>query len=233
MRDFSPADQLIFGLINASLLFVLAYWILGFDQQFATGFAIEDGPVEYGTAILLFVSACVLGWQGAAMLWTGRVVAAVLLLIYAFMFVFGAGEEISWGQRIFDIETPEYFMENNFQQEITIHNLVFGGRQLTKTLFGSFLTVAILLYLVVLPLLYPRVRLIASVIDYLVVPLTGKRHAVVALVASLVMLLVDLPRKWEVYEFIFGLLTLSIFLAPANETGPLGQKERSTHTLGT
>jgi hypothetical protein len=34
--------------------------------------------------------------------------------------------------------------------------------------------------------------------------------------ASVVMLVVDIPRQWEVYELVFSLLTVSIFLAPAN-----------------
>jgi hypothetical protein len=29
-------------------------------------------------------------------------------------------------------------------------------------------------------------------------------------------MIVDLPRQWEVFELAFGLLALSIFLAPAN-----------------
>jgi hypothetical protein len=32
-------------------------------------------------------------------------------------------EEISWGQRIFDIQNPKYFEEHNTQKEISIHNL--------------------------------------------------------------------------------------------------------------
>jgi hypothetical protein len=32
-------------------------------------------------------------------------------------------EEISWGQRIFNIANPYYFQRNNVQQEISIHNL--------------------------------------------------------------------------------------------------------------
>lgn len=44
------------------------------------------------------------------------------LLLFIALF-FAAGEEISWGQRLFNIETPEKFMENNVQDELTIHNL--------------------------------------------------------------------------------------------------------------
>ena len=38
-------------------------------------------------------------------------------------------EEISWGQRIFDIDTPEALKEVNVQKEINIHNLVFFQRR--------------------------------------------------------------------------------------------------------
>jgi hypothetical protein len=39
------------------------------------------------------------------------------------MFLFGAGEEISWGQRILNIETPDIIKKQNAQKEITLHNL--------------------------------------------------------------------------------------------------------------
>jgi hypothetical protein len=44
------------------------------------------------------------------------------LLLFISLF-FAAGEEISWGQRLFNIETPQKFMERNVQDELTIHNL--------------------------------------------------------------------------------------------------------------
>ena len=38
--------------------------------------------------------------------------------------IFGAGEELSWGQRVFDIEPPEFFLTHNAQREFNLHNLV-------------------------------------------------------------------------------------------------------------
>ncbi|MEQ8895889.1 MAG: hypothetical protein RID23_02270 [Roseovarius sp.] len=216
MRSFSPADQFLFGLMNASLLFTIGYWILGFDRQFATGFAIEDGPVEYGTALMLFVSALVLAWQALRQFRAGHALAGACLTLYALIFVFGTGEEISWGQRIFGLETPDYLMERNHQQEITLHNIVVGGKQLTKTVFGGGLTIAILLYLLALPALYGKSALVTRLADKLAVPVPCWRHGIMGVGASVVMLVVDIPRQWEVYELVFSLLTVSIFLAPAN-----------------
>ncbi len=50
-------------------------------------------------------------------------------------FVFGlslfsllvAMEEISWGQRLLDYKAPDYFLEENYQQELNIHNVVETG----------------------------------------------------------------------------------------------------------
>jgi hypothetical protein len=44
-----------------------------------------------------------------------------LLLIAAFVVI--AGEEISWGQRVFGWETPETVAEVNLQEETNLHNL--------------------------------------------------------------------------------------------------------------
>ena len=40
--------------------------------------------------------------------------------------VFAAGEEISWGQRIFGFATPDFLMHLNEQKEFTIHNIANG-----------------------------------------------------------------------------------------------------------
>ena len=47
-------------------------------------------------------------------------------------FVFGLGlfcflvamEEISWGQRLLGYRAPDYFLEQNFQQELNLHNII-------------------------------------------------------------------------------------------------------------
>jgi hypothetical protein len=44
------------------------------------------------------------------------------LLLSLFLFVCLC-EEISWGQRIFQIDTPEFLMETNKQKELNVHNL--------------------------------------------------------------------------------------------------------------
>lgn len=47
----------------------------------------------------------------------------ILLLSFALLFFFGAGEEISWGQRIFNVATPEALEAINAQGELNVHNI--------------------------------------------------------------------------------------------------------------
>lgn len=64
-------------------------------------------------------------------------------LLLAIMFLFGCGEEISWGQRIIGWETPDLMQEYNLQEETNIHNLwLFHSRDATgkrKSFWGLLL----------------------------------------------------------------------------------------------
>ncbi|MCB1121119.1 MAG: hypothetical protein KJT03_06205 [Verrucomicrobiae bacterium] len=49
-----------------------------------------------------------------------------LFVCFGILFLFGAGEEISWGQRIFGFETPPAIREINGQDEFNVHNIDKG-----------------------------------------------------------------------------------------------------------
>lgn len=215
MAQAKQIDLFILGLIGLTLVLAVGIYLIS-PSYFALRFAAEDGLVEYGTAICLFVACVVLFRNGLGLRGHAPKLAVGLTFFYAFMFFFGAGEEISWGQRIFGWETSEAMKEINRQDETTIHNIEIGGVALTKHLFGPVLTITILLYLLVLPFAYPAVARIKQVIDRIALPVPGKRHAALALIASVIIAVIDVERKWEVYELVFGLLVVSIFLMPQN-----------------
>ena len=208
-------DRLLMALIAVTLVASVIIAVTAPDYFHLT-FAAEDRLVENGTALFLLVASIVLLRNATSLRQRGLWLATGLTALYALLFFFAAGEEISWGQRIFGWEASDFFAENNYQGETNLHNLMVGDHRLARTLFGSILTTVLLLYLVVLPLAYPRVVLIRRLADALAVPVPGLRHAALALLASLVIAAVDVPRKWEVYELIFAIITTSIFLLPVN-----------------
>ncbi|MEM6578765.1 MAG: hypothetical protein AAF678_09760 [Pseudomonadota bacterium] len=209
-------DAMIIGTIFIVFIATVVVYLVDKDF-FAHSYAAEDGIVEYATAIFLLVCSLVLASHARSLFTSKRGLAAVCTVLYALLFFFAAGEEVSWGQRIFGWESGEFFVERNYQAETNIHNLIVGEQQLTKTLFGPILTVIMLLYLVFLPLLYPRVGFIQSLVRVFAIPVPGVRHCVLALAATLLVTVITAGRKWEVYELVFSLLMLSIFLFPQNE----------------
>jgi len=60
----------------------------------------------------------------------------IFFLILGLLFFFGAGEEINWGQRIFNFETPE-IMQSNVQHEFSIHNLPLFNQDLRANTPGK------------------------------------------------------------------------------------------------
>jgi len=101
---------------------VLFSWVLFFifskdEMKNITG---EDGVIESLTAFFLFIASITFFLANKKH----------NFFIYALSFIlfFGAGEEISWGQRIFNIQTPDEMKKVNVQGEITLHNLEIFNR---------------------------------------------------------------------------------------------------------
>ncbi|WP_397542778.1 hypothetical protein [Roseovarius salis] len=218
MRADMILDRLALLAILLTLLASLVIWQVA-PVAFSTEFAAEDKLVENATALFLFAAAVLLAWRARRFHRAGAWGAAGLSILYALLFFFASGEEISWGQRLFGWGTPEFFARHNYQQETNLHNLMVGEHRLARTLFGSVLTTVLLLYLVVLPLLYTRFGALARLADRLAVPVPWPRHGLIAILASLVVAVIDVPRNWEVYELVFSLLACSIFLRPQRPSG--------------
>ena len=80
----------------------------------------EDSYIENLTAILLFLAGLLLVIVAST---ERRIFPRCIYVLGCVAFMFAAGEEISWGQRIFDFETPENLMNLNEQNEFNIHNM--------------------------------------------------------------------------------------------------------------
>ncbi len=90
----------------------------------------EDSVVEYAHAVLYFLSSilAVLSFRFVRGLKINGLLKKswrILFALSAIVLFVLAGEEISWGQRIIGIETPEALKEINEQDETTLHNVSF------------------------------------------------------------------------------------------------------------
>ncbi|MDO6490748.1 MULTISPECIES: hypothetical protein [unclassified Cellulophaga] len=184
-----------------------------FDQSYAQ----EDGLVEYGTALMLFIISLICIYRLFTISKGKSITWKIGTLLFAILFLFGAGEEVSWGQRIFEVQSSEFFIENNAQGETNLHNMVVGETKVNKLIFSQLLMVVMVLYLIVSPFLYRKQQWFKNLVNMFAVPIVKWHHTIAFLAATALVISNPSGRTWEVYELVFGAIFILIFLAPLND----------------
>ena len=82
----------------------------------------EDSFLETAQFFAYGGAAIVAFFAGLSCLKKGSLVNGFILLILTALMMFIIGE-ISWGQTIFGLSTPDWFQQHNTQREINVHNL--------------------------------------------------------------------------------------------------------------
>ena len=122
---YPPATDLdnkvsVFGYLCLCLNVFFFCYLLVADPWTFQALTKEDDWVENLTAVWFLLAGFLL--FGTA--WMERSFFRRCVYILGGMaMVFAAGEEISWGQRIFGFATPDFLMPLNEQKEFTVHNI--------------------------------------------------------------------------------------------------------------
>ena len=201
----------IFSFIIVSTVFLFYY-----SNSLYNLFVEEDGIIEYSTAIfLLSVSIYLIN----KLLKTVKVISTknTGIVLFSIIFFFGFGEEISWGQRIFNIETPQFFVENNLQSETNIHNLMIGGVKLNKLIFTNTLFFIFSFYFLAIPYLYAKSNSLKSIINKFSIVIPKYSQSIIFICSSIIIYLFDHDRISEVWECLFAFTMLITSINPLNK----------------
>ena len=180
-------------------------------------YTIEDGFVENGTAIMLFCSVILLLYKFLKFYKVKHIFWKIGILAFVAWFIFGTGEEISWGQRIFNYKPAEFFIEHNAQHEENLHNLIVDGIKVNKLIFSQLLTGLLIIYLFVLPILYIKYKKIKLLVNKWGIAVVRWHHSIAFLLSTVLLIFMPSTRKWEVNEFAFSIIFFLIFLNPFNK----------------
>ena len=124
-----------------------------FDQQGIANMAREDSFYEFaGFLWFLFTSISFFYLCFREKKYDIKSRKNIFFLLLGVLFFFGAGEEISWGQRVFSFETPE-IAATNIQHEFNLHNMPLfdfrksaqkskDGQHIRKTGLAALLTIS-------------------------------------------------------------------------------------------
>lgn len=204
---------LVYVLLAASFLGATSFY---YTDEFYHSLVAEDGIFENITALVLlsvsvlFLIRYIKEHKTRSRWWK---ILNILIVVGAF---FGFGEEISWGQRIFSIQSGEFFAVNNIQQETNLHNLEVGGVNINKLIFSRGLVIVFGFYFVLAQLLYRKWDKFQALIDNFGVQLPKIKQSVVMLLATGLVLMVPDKRIWELWEAMFVTILLWVFIEPWN-----------------
>ncbi len=199
------------------LLLFLGIFLFYKNNALYRAYVKEDGFIEWLTVIPLWLSAD-LSIKRFFRLRKKRNFGFLVILIFtSLIFIFGAGEEISWGQRILNIKSPAFFMQYNRQHETNIHNLLIDGVKVNKLVFSLLLGIAIAIYLMIIPLLYQNKKRFKEFIDQHAIPIPRFGHIISFLIFALIIKIYpEHAEKWELLEMATAFTFMIILLNPLN-----------------
>lgn len=216
MKNLTAIDKLAYSFLI--IIFGLGIYFANTDLAFFDEvYTAEDGLVEAGSALFLLSSSMLLAFKFFKLFKHKKILWKVGMLGLILVFFFGAGEEISWGQRIFNVESSEYFLQNNAQGETNLHNMVVDGKKINKIIFSQLLTLILFLYLIVTPILFRKVEWFKNLVNTFAVPIVKWHYTIAFLIGTLLLLFINSGRKWEIYELAFSVIFLLIFINPLNK----------------
>lgn len=203
--------SLVFGIIISGKMLGLRSYDLFFEL------VQEDGLAEYLTAFFLFAVAVVFAFRAVRSIKMKNRYHLIFNVLMFLAFVFGAGEEISWGQRLLNTETGEFFQQYNYQGETNLHNLEVGGVNLNKLIFSQLMLVALVFYFMLLPVLTLKSDFIRNLVIRFDVPVPKLHHAVIFILQNIFILWINLLKVDELHELSLASIMFLILMAPATE----------------
>ena len=113
---------------------LVSYWALVYyaGVKWFTG---EDGLSEWWSVATYLVAAALAAVTARSLTRLGHPRIGWFHVLLALVFIFGALEEVSWGQRLFGWSTPEGLASVNDQQETTLHNITSFNQVLPTVIF--------------------------------------------------------------------------------------------------
>jgi len=163
----------VYLLAEFVFLFIGYFSFLIFDENLIEKIFREDGIFEYFGATFLLISSLIF-----VLIFYFK--KHIMLLLFSLIFFFSFAEEISWGQRMLQIETTDFFNKHNVQNETNIHNLdIFSvvdsnshGKKGIYELINSNILFKLfcLFWCVLLPISYAYIDIVRIIVSKIKVP---------------------------------------------------------------
>lgn len=207
------------SILSMVFVLIISGLILSFTHQdfFLNHYIAEDGFIEWLTVIGLLFGSGVCFTRAKRLYKIRGFLFSLFTITLGILMILAAGEEISWGQRIFGIESTDFFKENNSQEELNFHNLVINGVRINTLVFSLVLISVLVIYMIIIPYFYRKNLKVRNFFDSKGVILPKSYQTISTLLVFAITSLIPHGKKAELLEFGAVFIFLLIVFYPLNE----------------
>ncbi|MER3498607.1 MAG: hypothetical protein C4308_08240 [Chitinophagaceae bacterium] len=216
-----PAKKLtaieVFVLLFVALIVAIGFYLFYTNLPKFLYYTQEDHLVEWLTVLGLLAGSAVCFVRFFKLLKRRGGWFLLVTFLLGLLLFFAAGEEVSWGQRIFRLKSSEFFEKYNAQGELNFHNLVVGGVKINKLIFSIGLIVCLSLYLLVLPLLYQKNSSLKKLVNNSGVPVPESYQIIAFVLLFIIVSLLRHEKNAEILECGTAVFLFLIIAYPKNK----------------
>jgi len=198
LPSVSVTEKIILIIVGACI--ATGYWLFYTDLPRFEQYVKEDGIAEWLTVAGLLLGSLVCFSRFVKLFRKKSAWFLLVTFLLGLFLFFAAGEEISWGQRIFGIKTPEYFQEHNAQHETNLHNLVVGGVKLNKLIFSVILVALLAIFMIIIPVVYQKNSAVKKFLDSSAVPVPRQYQVLAFILVFVLTSLIKHGKNAEILE---------------------------------
>ena len=127
---------------------IMLFWVFSFtllgvflartnSEYFKTVFTVEDGFLEWSSVVFLMTAGFYSLRRAIKLKRKNKNLMALTAFSIYIVCIFLAREKISWGQRLFNIESKVFLKSSTLKEKLIFHNLKINGVSINKLIFGK------------------------------------------------------------------------------------------------
>jgi hypothetical protein len=184
---------------------------------FESAMVAEDGFFQWMIFYTLLFASVMCFYRASILKpFRGAVFAASLVLAGNAFLAF-AMDEMSWGQRIFNFSSPQFFLTHNTKMQFNFHHLVLNGFHINNIIFTFAIKIIATLYFLVLPFFYTKLDKIKMFVNRFAIPLPRYSQTGAYIILAGLIRLIPSDLRFVIFEFGFYWILVLMMYNPLND----------------
>lgn len=185
--------------------------------KFEESLVAEDGFFQWTIFSTLIFASIMCFWRASILKpFRGSVFAGATIILGVIFFAF-AMDEVSWFQRVFEFNSPEFFLTRNTKGQTNLHHLVLAGFYVNNIIFTIGVKILATLYFLIIPFLYPRFEKLKNFFNHYAIPIPRFTQVGAYVVLAMMVSMIKSDYKYVIFEFGFYWIFVLMMYNPLNE----------------